>query len=89
MSPQLQQVLQDEQLTLEEQLEVISHTTEQLKRRVEGKSQTKRRWRELRGIAPNLLDGKDAQQWVNEVRNEWDERSDFSWDVEKEIRFAI
>ena len=74
MSPQLQQVLQDEQLTLEEQLEVISHTTEQLKRRVEGKSQTKRRWQELRGIAPNLLDGKDAQQWVNELRNEWDER---------------
>ncbi len=75
MSPQLQQVLQEiEQLTLEEQLEVISHTTEQLKRRAEGKSQTKRRWQELRGIAPNLLDGKDAQQWVNELRNEWDER---------------
>jgi len=74
MSPQLQQVLQEiEQLTLEEQLEVISHTTEQLKRRAEGK-QTKRSWQELRGIAPNLLNGKDAQQWVNELRDEWDER---------------
>jgi len=74
MSPQLQQVLREiEQLTLEEQLEVISHTTEQLKRRAGG-NQTKRSWRELRGIAPNLLDGKDAQRWVNELRNEWDER---------------
>lgn len=74
MSPQLQQVLLEiEQLTLEEQLEVISHTTEQLKRRTGG-NQTKRSWRELRGIVPNLLDGKDAQEWVNELRNEWDER---------------
>jgi hypothetical protein len=75
MSPQLQQVLHEiEQLTKDEQLEVISHTTEQLKCRAGVKSQIKRSWRELRGIAPNLLDGKDAQQWVNELRNEWDER---------------
>ncbi|PSB24028.1 hypothetical protein [Stenomitos frigidus] len=75
MSPLLQQVLQEiEQLTSSEQLEVISHTTEQLKRRAVTQSKPKRSWRELRGIAPNVLNGQDAQEWVNQLRSEWDER---------------
>ncbi len=73
MSPLLQQVLQQiEQLTTEEQLEVISHATEQLKKRTVPPK--KRKLSEFRGIAPNLLAGKDAQEWVNELRDEWDER---------------
>ena len=75
MSPLLEQVLQEiEQLTLEEQFAVINHTTEQLKCRIITQNNPKRSWRELRGIAPNLLEGKDAQESVNELRSEWDER---------------
>ena len=75
MSSLLQQVLQEiEQLTPEEQLEVISHVTDQLKRRTVTQTKPKRGWRELRGIAPNVLNGQDAQEWVNQLRNEWDER---------------
>jgi uncharacterized protein YbcC (UPF0753/DUF2309 family) len=75
MSPLLQQVLQEiEQLTIEEQLEVISHATKQLKRQMLTQSKSQRSWRELRGIAPNLLDGQDAQEWVNQLRSEWGER---------------
>lgn len=29
-------------------------------------------WRDLAGIAPDLLKGQDAQSWVNEMRQEWD-----------------
>lgn len=75
MSSLLQQVLQEiEQLTPEEQLEVISHVTDQLKRRTVTQTKPKRSWRELRGIAPNVLNGQDAQEWINQLRNEWDER---------------
>ena len=73
MSPLLEQVLQEiEQLTLEEQFAVLNHTTEQLKRRtIKNK---KHKLSEFRGIAPNLLGGRDAQDWVNEIRGEWEER---------------
>ncbi len=27
-------------------------------------------WRDLQGIAPDLLAGKDAQEWVNQLRDE-------------------
>jgi hypothetical protein len=73
MSPLLQQVLQEiEQLTTEEQFEVLNHTTRQLKEKtVKPKRHT---LSEFRGIAPNLLEGRDAQDWVNELRDEWEER---------------
>ncbi|AOX00652.1 hypothetical protein BJP34_15445 [Moorena producens PAL-8-15-08-1] len=29
---------------------------------------------EFRGIAPNLLEGQDAQEWVNQQRDQWAER---------------
>jgi hypothetical protein len=73
MSPLLQQVLQEiELLTTEEQLEVLNYTTRQLKEKT---VKTKRhKLSEFRGIAPNLLEGRDAQDWVNELRDEWEER---------------
>jgi hypothetical protein len=75
MKPLLEQVLQDiDQLTLEEQFEVTNHTTEQLKRRTVAQNKPKRSWRELRGIAPDLLAGQDAQEWVNHLRSQWNER---------------
>jgi hypothetical protein len=73
MSPLLEQVLENlEQLTPEEQLEVMNQAKQHLQRR-ETKTQ-KRKLSEFRGIAPNLLEGQDAQAWVNELRGEWDER---------------
>lgn len=73
MSPLLAQVLREiEQLSPEEQLQVISHATEQLKR--QSVKQKKHKLSEFRGIAPNLLEGRDAQDWVNELRGEWQER---------------
>jgi hypothetical protein len=32
-----------------------------------------RHWHEIRGIAPNLLGGEDAQEWVTRTRREADE----------------
>ncbi len=75
MSPLLQQVLQEiNQLTIEEQFEVLNHTTEQLKRRAVTQNKSKRSWRELRGITSNLLESQDAQEWINQLRSEWDKR---------------
>lgn len=31
-------------------------------------------WMALRGVAPNLLEGEDAQAWVSRTRREADER---------------
>jgi hypothetical protein len=33
-------------------------------------------WRDLAGIAPNLLNGEDAQEWVNRERDEWSQREE-------------
>ncbi len=75
MSPLLAQVLREiEQLNPDEQLEVISHATEQLKRQTV--KPKKHKLSEFRGIAPNLLEGRDAQDWVNEVRGEAQQHRD-------------
>jgi len=29
---------------------------------------------DFKGISPHLLEGQDAQDWVNQQRNEWSER---------------
>ncbi|NEQ78890.1 MAG: hypothetical protein F6K26_00950 [Moorea sp. SIO2I5] len=34
----------------------------------------KRSLGEFRGISPNLLEGQDAQEWVNKQRDQWAER---------------
>jgi hypothetical protein len=33
---------------------------------------------EFRGIAPNLLEGQETQEWVSQMRDEWEER-DLAW----------
>lgn len=74
MSPLLEQILQEiEQLSPDEQKQLSERLTERVKSS-EVVSQPKRSWQELRGIAPNILGGRDAQEWVNELRNEWEER---------------
>ena len=74
MSPLLQEVLkQAEQLTPEDRRELIRQISYGLTN-LPVSEKPKHRLSEFRGIAPNLLQGKDAQDWVNELREEWDER---------------
>jgi hypothetical protein len=74
MSLLLEQILQEiEQLSPEERKQLSKRLAERIKS-FETVSQRKRSWQELRGIAPNILEGKDAQEWVNELRDEWKER---------------
>jgi hypothetical protein len=76
MSPLLQEVLkQAEHLSVGDRLELIQRVAEGLKQTQQEKEpKPKRSWRELRGLAPNVLGGQDAQEWVNELRSEWDKR---------------
>jgi len=36
--------------------------------------ESERSLKEFKGIAPNLLEGQDAQDWVDRQRDEWAER---------------
>ena len=36
-------------------------------------------WMSLRGIAPNLLAGADAQEWVSRTRRDADEEREAQW----------
>ena len=73
MSPQLQQVLIDiDRLSSAEQIQVIEHINAKIPAVVSTTPPKKSKsWQDLVGIAPNLLDGEDAQVWVNRERNEW------------------
>ena len=71
MSPRLQQVLTEiAQLTSEERSQLIK----QVQQMQTLEAQPKKSWQDLEGIAPNLLNGEDAQAWINRIRDEWDER---------------
>ena len=77
MSLLLQQVLQDiEQLTPDEQLEVISYAAAQLKSRTFTRPTPKRKWLDIAGTAPYPLVGEDAQEWVTRTRREAQEHRD-------------
>ncbi len=75
MNPLIEPLLrQAEQLPQEARLELISRLVDQLRMQNAPLSR-KRRVSEFRGIAPKLLMGMDAQIWVNELRDEWSDRS--------------
>jgi hypothetical protein len=73
MSPQLQQILIEiDRLSSAEQIQVIEHINAKIPEVVSTTPTKKSKsWQDLAGIAPNLLDGEDAQAWVNRERNEW------------------
>jgi len=74
MSPLLEQILQEiEQLNPDEQKQLLERLAERVNASEKG-DPPKRSWQDLRGITPNVLKGKDAQEWVNELRNEWEDR---------------
>ncbi|MEH2378084.1 MAG: hypothetical protein V7K27_04130 [Nostoc sp.] len=73
MSPSLEKILSEiEQLTPEEQLTVMGHLVERVKKHIT-QAQPKRKWSDLKGIAPYPLLGEDAQEWVSQTRREGDE----------------
>ena len=56
-------------LTPDEQLRLIAHLAERV-RATRSVSRPRRKWREIRGIAPYPLVGEDAQVWVSRSRRE-------------------
>ncbi|MBD2294385.1 hypothetical protein H6G06_13045 [Anabaena sphaerica FACHB-251] len=78
MSLSIERVLSEiEQLTLVEQMQVLEHLVKQMKQSVEAVAVTQKpkyKVTNFYGIAPNLLEGMDAQEWVNQLRDEWEER---------------
>jgi hypothetical protein len=78
MSLSIERVLSEiDQLTLVEQMRVLEHLVKQMKQSVKAVTVTpkpKYKVTDFYGIAPDLLKGIDAQEWVNQLRNEWEER---------------
>jgi hypothetical protein len=73
MSPQLEQILQQiDKLSSTEQAEILQHLTHQVT--IPQPTQTKHRASSFYGKAPNMLQGLDAQAWVNSERDQWAER---------------
>jgi len=69
MSQELIEVMrQADALSPDEQLYLISHLASKL-RRCEIKGKPRRNITELEGIAPNLLGGMDAQEYVRRIRS--------------------
>lgn len=60
-----QYIQQLEQLSVEELNELLTKVTQTLQQR---QPKTPRKWRDIWGSAPNLLDGEDAQEWVSKFR---------------------
>ena len=62
-------------LTLEEQACLAEHLQEKLNSHpAPGGSDARINWMSLRGVAPGLLGGEDAQHWVSRTRRESDEQ---------------
>ncbi|MEH2384482.1 MAG: hypothetical protein V7K14_01535 [Nostoc sp.] len=73
MSPSLEKILSEiEQLTPEEQLTVMGHLVERMKKHIT-QAQPKRKWSNLKGMASYPLLGEDAQESVSRTRREGDE----------------
>ncbi|MHC5727435.1 MAG: hypothetical protein ACYTXY_25560 [Nostoc sp.] len=72
MSPSLEKILSEiEQLTPEEQLTLMWHLVERMKKHIT-QGQPKRKWSNLKGMASYPLLGEDAQEWVSRTRREGD-----------------
>ena len=61
-------------LTLEEQARLAEHLLSVLSSAAaSGRQSARMNWMSLRGVAPGLLGGEDAQRWVSRSRQELDE----------------
>jgi|GEM_PF-579284 len=73
----LEIIKQADGLSVSDQIELAVCLMELAKARVtqlNSPAQTQHKWREIRGRYAGLLNGEDAQVWVNRLREEWDER---------------
>ncbi len=77
MSLLLEQVLSDvDRLAPAERQQLIDHLTAQVNTPIETPPKAKRKLSDFYGVAPNLLGGVDAQEWVNQSRQEWSDREE-------------
>ncbi len=75
MSLTLEELIeQAEQLSIAERLQLISRIAENLSHSEMPVSVNKYSITDFRGIASNQLSGIDAQNWVTELRQDWQER---------------
>lgn len=61
------------ELTPDEKLALATHLIEEARQGNE--VQPRRKWGEIYGLAPNLLGGEDAQEWVSHGREESERRA--------------
>ncbi len=67
-------------LPVAERLRLIEITAHDLVARpAESEPVERHDWMSVRGIAPNLLGGEDAQEWVSRTRREADESREKQW----------
>jgi hypothetical protein len=67
-------------LPVVERLRLVEMTAHDLAAQPEEGQQPERHsWMSVRGIAPNLLGGEDAQEWVSRTRREADEHREKQW----------
>ena len=72
MSPLVEKVLTEiEKLTPEEQLMVMGHLVERMKKNITKPHKAK--WSDLKGMASYPLANEDAQEWVSQTRREGNE----------------
>lgn len=70
MTVDLQDLMkQVDELSTDEQLRLLVYVAERARQGVE-----RPKWSDICGIAPDLLDGQDAQEWVSRSRREASER---------------
>ncbi len=63
-----------------EQMQLIEKIAHNLSAQTaEGEPRRHYDWMSIRGIAPNLLGGEDAQAWVSRTRREADEHREKQW----------
>ncbi|MBF2014753.1 MAG: hypothetical protein IGS23_05995 [Rivularia sp. T60_A2020_040] len=75
MSQQLEAVLKQAlELSPQEQLELIRYLSTKVSVQLDIGVKPKRDIADFYAVAPNLLSGVDAQVWVSQLRDEWDER---------------
>ena len=66
-------IAETETLLPEEQLRLAAHLIEKARMSyIENKESSRRQWKEVAGIAPKLMQGQDAQEWVSNSRRESD-----------------
>lgn len=74
MTPSVQKVLEEaQQLTFEERKELVIALVDTLTQSTVP-NPVQRSLRSFRGLGAHLYTGQDAQDYVNQIRQEWDDR---------------